>query len=307
MWRLVPTLVARDGPGLSRALRAEALIAETLKLEETRFRKTLERGLAILDEESARPQARRPAQGRDRVHALRHLSASRSTSRRTRCAPRGIARRHSTPSTPPWSASAKRRAPPGPARARRRPKRCGSRCARSVGATEFLGYETETAEGVVAALVKDGKEVDALQAGESGAVVLNQTPFYGESGGQVGDTGDHARATACASASPTPRRRPATCSSIPARSRRARSRSATALLLEVDHARRSAIRAQPFGDAPPARGAAPGARRPRRAEGLAGGARPAALRLLASQADDGARRSSGSRTSPTTSCCRTRR
>src|SRR5204862_3675968 len=58
-----------------------------------------------------------------------------------------------------------------------------------VGATEFLGYETEKAEGVVAALVKDGKEVAALNKGESGAVVVNQTPFYGESGGQIGDTG----------------------------------------------------------------------------------------------------------------------
>ena len=57
------------------------------------------------------------------------------------------------------------------------------------GATEFLGYETERAEGVVAALVKEGKEVSSLGVGESGAVVLNQTPFYGESGGQVGDTG----------------------------------------------------------------------------------------------------------------------
>src|SRR5262245_59886111 len=58
-----------------------------------------------------------------------------------------------------------------------------------LGASEFLGYETETAEGVVAALVKDGKEVASLGKGESGAVVVNQTPFYGESGGQVGDTG----------------------------------------------------------------------------------------------------------------------
>src|SRR5262249_24788516 len=58
-----------------------------------------------------------------------------------------------------------------------------------LGATEFLGYETEIAEGVVAALVKDGQEVTTLKEGDSGAVVLNQTPFYGESGGQVGDVG----------------------------------------------------------------------------------------------------------------------
>src|SRR5207342_2898801 len=62
-----------------------------------------------------------------------------------------------------------------------------------IGATEFLGYETESAEGVVAALVKDGKEVSELKKGESGVVVMNQTPFYGESGGQVGDTGEMRR------------------------------------------------------------------------------------------------------------------
>ena len=59
-----------------------------------------------------------------------------------------------------------------------------------VGATEFLGYETETAEGVISAIVKDGVEVETLNAGERGSLILNQTPFYGESGGQVGDVGE---------------------------------------------------------------------------------------------------------------------
>ncbi|TGV48379.1 alanine--tRNA ligase, partial [bacterium M00.F.Ca.ET.141.01.1.1] len=57
------------------------------------------------------------------------------------------------------------------------------------GATEFLGYETEAAEGIVQALVKDGKTIDTASQGDAVAVVVNQTPFYGESGGQMGDTG----------------------------------------------------------------------------------------------------------------------
>jgi alanyl-tRNA synthetase len=62
-----------------------------------------------------------------------------------------------------------------------------------LGATEFLGYETESAEGVVVGLVRDGKDVAELKKGESGVVLMNQTPFYGESGGQVGDTGEMRR------------------------------------------------------------------------------------------------------------------
>ena len=58
------------------------------------------------------------------------------------------------------------------------------------GATEFLGYDTERAEGQIRAIVVDGKEVPSLKAGQTGWIVTNQTPFYAESGGQVGDTGE---------------------------------------------------------------------------------------------------------------------
>ena len=110
------------------------------------------------------------------------------------------------------------------------------------GATEFLGYDTETAEGVVLAIVKDGKETEELKTGDSGLVVLNQTPFYGESGGQIGDTGAMTALDARARVEGT-EKISATSSSTASRSRKARSPLASRWNSTVDHERRAAIRA----------------------------------------------------------------
>ena len=140
----------------------------------------------------------------------------------------------------------------------------------------------------------------------AGAVVVNQTPFYGESGGQVGDTGAMTADGVRFQVTDT-QKEAGDLIVHHGTVEQGTLKVGQALALEVDRARRALDPAQPFGDASAARGAAPGAGRPRRAEGLPGRARPAALRLLASEADDRRRRSSGSRTWPTTTCCRIRR
>jgi alanyl-tRNA synthetase len=187
MWRLVPVLVREMGQAYPELVRAEALVAETLKLEETRFRNTLVRGLAILDEESRTLKSGDRLKG-ETAFTLYDTYGFPLDLTQDALRPRGI-----DVDTDAFNAAMERQ------REMARAAWAGSGEAATetvwfalrekVGATEFLGYETEVAEGVVAALVKDGKEVDALKKGETGAVILNQTPFYGESGGQVGDTG----------------------------------------------------------------------------------------------------------------------
>ncbi|MDP3692813.1 alanine--tRNA ligase-related protein, partial [Bradyrhizobium sp.] len=111
-----------------------------------------------------------------------------------------------------------------------------------LGATEFLGYETETAEGVVAALVKDGKDVESLGSGESGAIVLNQTPFYAESGGQVGDAGMMTGEGVRFRVTDTQKRAGDLFVHL-GTVEQGTLKAGMALALEVDHARRSSIRA----------------------------------------------------------------
>jgi alanyl-tRNA synthetase len=187
MWKLVPSLTQQMGQAFPELIRAQALISETLKLEETRFRRTLERGLAILDEASKSLKKGDMFDGETAFtlydtygfpldltqDALRNRGIGVDLASFTDAMDRQREKARAS-----WSGSGD---------AAQEAVWFGVR--ERVGATEFLGYETEQAEGVVAALMRDGKEVAELKKGDSGAVVLNQTPFYGESGGQVGDTG----------------------------------------------------------------------------------------------------------------------
>src|SRR5579863_5225030 len=187
MWRLVPALVREMGQAYPELHRAGGLITETLKLEEIRFRKTLERGLAILDEAS---KSLKKGDMFDGVTAFTLYDTYGFPLDLTQDAlrSRGISVDLAAFTDAMDEQRQKARASwAGSGEAADEAVWFSLR--EKIGATEFLGYETESAEGVVSALVKDGKAVAALNKGESGAVVLNQTPFYAESGGQVGDTG----------------------------------------------------------------------------------------------------------------------
>jgi alanyl-tRNA synthetase len=187
MWHLVPALVREMGAAYPELIRAEPLITETLKLEETRFRRTLERGLGILEDET-RTLTRGASLSGETAFTLYDTYGFPLDLTQDALKARGIG-----VDTDAFNAAMQRQ------REKARAAWAGSGEAatdniwfgvrESVGATEFLGYDTERAEGVVTALVRDGREVESLGAGESGLAVLNQTPFYAESGGQVGDTG----------------------------------------------------------------------------------------------------------------------
>ncbi|WP_316238748.1 alanine--tRNA ligase [Bradyrhizobium sp. SZCCHNR1015] len=240
MHKLVGTLSREMGQAYPELIRAEALIKETLRLEETRFRKTLERGLAILDEKSASLTKGDMFDG-DVAFTLYDTYGFPLDLTQDALKSRGI----SVDQASFTDAMDRQRA-----KARAAWAGSGEAATEAVwfplreklGATEFLGYETETAEGAVTALVKDGAEVESLKAGESGVIVLNQTPFYGESGGQVGDTGVLTGEGVRVRITDTQKKAGDLFAHI-GTVEQGTLKLGTALQLDVDHSRRSAIRA----------------------------------------------------------------
>jgi alanyl-tRNA synthetase len=187
VWRLVPALVQQMGAAYPELGRAQALIAETLKLEETRFKEMLARGLKLLEEETAKLGDRQPLPGEVAFKLYDTFGFPIDLTQ-------DILRSQGRPvdSTGFEQAMERQRAA-----ARKAWSGSGEAATEQLwfeirerhGATEFLGYATESAEGQVVALVKDGKLADAAEAGDEIMLVANQTPFYGESGGQMGDAG----------------------------------------------------------------------------------------------------------------------
>ncbi|HXQ05146.1 MAG TPA: alanine--tRNA ligase, partial [Bradyrhizobium sp.] len=240
MHRLVWALVREMGQAYPELVRAESLIEETLRLEETRFRKTLERGLTILDEKSASLKKGDMFDG-DTAFTLYDTYGFPLDLTQDALKSRGISvdiasftdamDRQRDKARAAWAGSGDTAS-----------ENVWFPLREKLGATEFLGYETETAEGVVAALVKDGKDVDSLKAGESGAIVLNQTPFYAESGGQVGDTGMMTGEGVKFRVTDTQKKTGDLFVHL-GTVEQGTLKPGTALLLDVDHSRRASIRA----------------------------------------------------------------
>ncbi|MBS0525168.1 MAG: alanine--tRNA ligase [Proteobacteria bacterium] len=187
VYRLVPTLVHEMGDAYPELVRAQPLISETLKLEETRFKKTLGTGLKLLEDETKGLGPGGMLKGdvafrlydtygfpldlTQDVLRARNIQVDNAGFEKAMDEQRAKARAA-------WAGSGETA-----------DQAIWFDVRQKVGATEFLGYDAEQAEGKVVAIVLDGKEVAALRPGQKGWLIVNQTPFYGESGGQQGDTG----------------------------------------------------------------------------------------------------------------------
>jgi len=188
MWRLAPSLIGAMGGDYPELGRAEALIVETLRREETRFKEMLERGLRLLADETAKLAPSAALSG-DVAFTLYDTygfpldltqDVLRGQNRTVDQAGFDAAMgRQKAAARAAWSGSGEAAT-----------DRIWFDLRQEFGATEFLGYQAEKAEGHVLALVVDGKRVEKAEAGTSVSIITNQTPFYGESGGQMGDAGE---------------------------------------------------------------------------------------------------------------------
>ena len=187
MHQMVPALISQMGQAYPELGQAQALIEESLLLEETRFKTTLDRGLKLLDDELSIMNKGYPLSGEvafklyDTFGFPLDLTQDALREKGVEVDLKGFD-----------SAMTEQKA-----KARAAWSGSGEVADESIwfdiadeqGVTDFLGYDTESSEGLIAALIQDGVLVDTVSNGDSVMVVLNQTPFYAESGGQIADSG----------------------------------------------------------------------------------------------------------------------
>ncbi len=186
--KLFPTLQATMGEAYPELFRANSLITETLRIEETKFKQTLDRGIKLLDEETARLGEGQTLAG-DVAFKLYDTYGFPLDLTQDALRAKNI-----SVDTDGFNAAMEKQK----AEARKAWAGSGDTATEKFwfemldtqGATEFLGYDKDAAEGQIKAIVKDGQLVNEAKEGDKVQIVLNQTPFYAESGGQVGDTGE---------------------------------------------------------------------------------------------------------------------
>ena len=187
MYRLLPSLTAEMGAAYPELIRAQPLIAETLEREETKFRQTLDKGLRLLDEATVGMSAGATLPGdvafklydtygfpydlTEDALRTQDIAVDRAGFDAAMAQQKAAARAA-------WKGSGQKAS-----------EEIWFDLAEANGSTEFTGYGATAGEGTVIALVKDGVPVDEAKAGDELVVLTNQTPFYGESGGQMGDAG----------------------------------------------------------------------------------------------------------------------
>ncbi|MGV8947866.1 MAG: alanine--tRNA ligase [Candidatus Paracaedibacter sp.] len=187
MWRLVPQLMSLMGPAYPELLRAESLIVENLRLEEEKFRQTLDRGLRLLNEATNSLSPSQPLPGEvafklydtfgfpldltQDVLKSSHRSVDLEGFQSAMAAQKASARAA-------WSGSGESKN-----------EQIWYDLHEEFGATEFLGYDVLQAEAIVQGILKDGARIEEATVGQEIALIVNQTPFYAESGGQMGDQG----------------------------------------------------------------------------------------------------------------------
>jgi len=184
-YKILKTLINEMSSSYPELLRAEALISETLKMEEEKFLVLLERGMDILEEETKKVKDVFPGDVAFKLYdtygfpldltqdVLRNKSIKVDTKAFDQLM---VKRREDAKKN--WKGSGDSAV-----------EHIWFNIREKLEPTDFLGYETDNSQGVVLSIIHDGKEIDILNEGKEGIIITNQTPFYGESGGQIGDTG----------------------------------------------------------------------------------------------------------------------